>query len=67
METDLIQSQISQLQMHIKDEERKMKKYKVRMCCKKGIFHKFHYKYEENSVLCKANACITPSNESIDK
>lgn len=29
METDLIQSQISQLQMHIKDEERKMKKYKI--------------------------------------
>ena len=29
METDLVKTQISQLQMMIKDEERKMKKYRV--------------------------------------
>jgi hypothetical protein len=29
METDLVKSQISQLQMLVADEERKMKKYKV--------------------------------------
>ena len=31
METDLVKSQISQLQMLISDEDRKMKKYKVQL------------------------------------